>query len=83
MKVEWARYRCFAYGSWEPELIQLVSKTVKSGFTIVDIGAHIGYYSLLFSRLVGADRTRNCVRAGAQEFRVSLRKHKTEQLHKC
>lgn len=53
MKVEWARYRCFAYGSWEPELIQLVSKTVKSGFTIVDIGAHIGYYSLLFSRLVG------------------------------
>jgi len=53
MKLEWARYRCFAYGSWEPELIQLVSKTVKSGFTVVDIGAHIGYYSLLFSRLVG------------------------------
>jgi FkbM family methyltransferase len=53
MRVEWARYRCFAYGSWEPELIELVSKTVKSGFTVVDIGAHIGYYSLLFSRLVG------------------------------
>jgi FkbM family methyltransferase len=53
MRVEWARYRCFAYGSWEPELIQLVSKTVKPGFTIVDVGAHIGYYSLLFSRLVG------------------------------
>jgi FkbM family methyltransferase len=53
MKVEWARYRCFAYGSWEPELIELVSKTVKSGFTVVDVGAHIGYYSLLFSRLVG------------------------------
>ena len=53
MRVEWARYRCFAYGSWEPELIQLVSKTVRSGFTVIDIGAHIGYYSLLFSRLVG------------------------------
>jgi FkbM family methyltransferase len=53
MKLEWARYRCFAYGSWEPELTQLVSKTVKSGFTVVDVGAHIGYYTLLFSRLVG------------------------------
>src|SRR5215469_1379591 len=53
MRVEWARYRCFAYGSWEPELIELVSKTVKSGFNVVDVGAHIGYYSLLFSRLVG------------------------------
>jgi FkbM family methyltransferase len=53
MKVEWARYRCFAYGSWEPEIIELVSKTVKPGFTVVDVGAHIGYYSLLFSRLVG------------------------------
>jgi FkbM family methyltransferase len=53
MKLEWARYRCFAYGSWEPELTELVSKTVQSGFTVIDIGAHIGYYTLLFSRLVG------------------------------
>jgi FkbM family methyltransferase len=53
MKVEWARYRCFAYGSWEPEIIELVSRAVKPGFTVVDVGAHIGYYSLLFSRLVG------------------------------
>jgi FkbM family methyltransferase len=53
MRVEWARYRCFAYGSWEPELTELVSRTMKSGFTVVDVGAHIGYYSLLFSRLVG------------------------------
>jgi FkbM family methyltransferase len=53
MKVEWARYRCFAYGSWETELIERVSKNVKPGFSVVDIGAHIGYYSLLLSRLVG------------------------------
>lgn len=53
MKLEWARYRAFAYGSWEPQLVELVSRNVKRGFTAVDIGAHIGYYSLLLSRLVG------------------------------
>lgn len=55
MKLEWARFRCFAYGSWEPELVALVAKKVQPGFRVVDIGAHIGYYTLLLSRLVGAN----------------------------
>ncbi len=55
MKLEWARFRCFAYGSWEPDLVALVSKKVRPGFRVVDIGAHIGYYTLLLSRLVGAN----------------------------
>lgn len=53
MKVEWDRYRCFAYGNWEPEIRELVIKSVQPGSVAVDVGAHIGYYSLLFSRLVG------------------------------
>lgn len=55
MKLEWARFRCFTYGSWESELVTLVSQKVQPGFWVVDIGAHIGYYTLLLSRLVGAD----------------------------
>ena len=31
----------------------LVSKRVKPGWKVVDIGAHIGYYTLILSRLVG------------------------------
>jgi FkbM family methyltransferase len=53
MRLDWARYRSFAYGSWEPELVELISHNVTRGCTAVDVGAHIGYYTLLLSRVVG------------------------------
>jgi FkbM family methyltransferase len=53
MSIDWNRFRSFVYGTWEPEVIQAVTATVKEGMTVVDIGAHIGYYSLLFAKCVG------------------------------
>jgi|YNPMSStandDraft_1061717.scaffolds.fasta_scaffold28110_2 FkbM family methyltransferase len=41
-------------GNYEPELTQLVKERVRQGMTVVDRGANIGYYTLLFSHLVGA-----------------------------
>lgn len=41
------------YGHWEEGLTSFVSKTIRPGMTVVDIGAHAGYYSVMFSRLVG------------------------------
>ena len=43
----------FVYGSWEPEVVQSIQKHVMTGMTVLDIGAHSGFYSLLLSRLVG------------------------------
>ena len=40
--------RCF-----EPFLTELVVNTVRPGDTALDLGAHIGYYTLLLARLVG------------------------------
>ena len=53
MSIDWNRFRSFIYGTWEPEVIGAVTATIKSGMTVVDIGAHIGYYTLLFAKCVG------------------------------
>jgi FkbM family methyltransferase len=38
---------------WEKETTEIVEKNVKEGMTCVDIGASVGYFTLLFGRLVG------------------------------
>ena len=43
----------FLTGVWEPEATQFISSVLKPGMSVVDIGAEIGYYTLLFARLVG------------------------------
>ncbi len=41
------------FGILEKREMDLFKKTVKKGWTVLDIGANIGYPSLLFSKLVG------------------------------
>lgn len=40
-------------GLFEPHVTRLFKTLVKPGMTVVDVGANIGYYSLLSARLVG------------------------------
>ena len=40
-------------GIYEPVESQIIAKEIKRGNIVLDIGAHIGYYTTLFSRLVG------------------------------
>lgn len=53
MFIDWSRYRSFVYGTWEPAVAKVVSETVRKGMTVIDIGAHHGYYSLYFAKCVG------------------------------
>ena len=46
--------RSYAAGLYEPDLTALFEDTVKQGMTVVDVGANVGYYSLIGSRLVGS-----------------------------
>lgn len=43
------------HGLWEPLQTELITRLVRPGQTVMDIGAHIGYYTILLSKLVGAD----------------------------
>jgi FkbM family methyltransferase len=43
-----------ASGIWEPRETRLLLETLRPGDVFVDVGANIGYFSLLASRLVGA-----------------------------
>jgi FkbM family methyltransferase len=43
------------FGVWEPHLTAYFQRVLKRGDIFVDIGANIGYYSLLAAQLVGPD----------------------------
>jgi len=45
--------RIFFFHVWEPGVTALMRETIRPGAVVADIGANIGYYSLLMSRLVG------------------------------
>lgn len=40
-------------GVFEPQSTSVVHRLIKPGDTVLDVGANIGYYSVLFSKLVG------------------------------
>ncbi len=43
----------YYFGLWEPELTDWITRQLRPGDTFIDVGANIGYYSLLASALVG------------------------------
>lgn len=43
----------FEFGCYEPELLSVLLPLVQPGMTVLDIGANIGYYSVILSQLVG------------------------------
>ena len=45
--------RIYFFGIWEPEISDYIAKNLAAGDCFIDVGANVGYFSLLFARLVG------------------------------
>lgn len=45
----------YYFGTWEPHITQWMSASLRPGDGFIDVGANIGYYSLLAASLVGPD----------------------------
>lgn len=54
MKLKLPEENEFYLETHDPDVTDLLQKRIRPGFTVVDVGAHIGYFTLLISRLTGA-----------------------------
>jgi len=45
--------RLSVYGKFEPFETEVIKKEIKEGDVVLDIGANIGYYTLIFAKMVG------------------------------
>ncbi|WKU49447.1 FkbM family methyltransferase [Streptomyces sp. VNUA116] len=43
----------YMFGTWEPHMTRWLSRRLQSGDTFIDVGANMGYFSLLAAHLVG------------------------------
>jgi FkbM family methyltransferase len=50
---EFIEARLFFYRTWEPAITRVIESTIEPGDVAIDIGANVGYYTLLMSRRVG------------------------------
>ena len=57
------------HGSYEPMETEYVRRSVSPGDTVVDVGAHIGYFTLLLSSLVGPDGKVYALEPDPENFR--------------
>lgn len=53
MRVNWALHKTYVFGTHEPLVMQTIKDVVHPGWTAVDVGAHIGYSTLLLAQCVG------------------------------
>lgn len=70
-------------GSWEPETTQVFRELINPGMVVLDIGANIGYFSLLSASLVGAEGQVHSFEPypGYQErFKISLENNRFSQV---
>jgi FkbM family methyltransferase len=60
----------YFFGVWEPTITEYVQNTLEAGDIFIDIGANIGYHSLLASKCVGSTGHVYCFEASPSIYTV-------------
>jgi len=60
----------YAAGDYEPDVVGALHRLVRRGFVCADVGAHLGYFTLLLGRLVGDDGRVVAFEAAPENARV-------------
>ncbi|MFI0821370.1 FkbM family methyltransferase [Streptomyces sp. NPDC021098] len=63
----------YLFGVWEPHMTRWLQRRLRPGDVFVDVGANIGYYSVLASRLVGPGGAVVAVEASPRFHQLLLR----------
>jgi FkbM family methyltransferase len=65
-------YFIIAEGSWEPRLTAVFRRYIKPGQTVIDVGANVGYFTMLASTIVGATGRVFAVEPNSENCRLIL-----------
>lgn len=50
---DWVDQHIYATGEYEPDVLAVAKLALRPGMTAIDVGANVGFFSLLFASLVG------------------------------
>lgn len=74
-------------GAWEPHVTKLIMESLEPGDVFVDVGANLGYFTIIASRLVGASGAVHAFEPAPLNYNyiiknIQLNALKNVQLHK-
>lgn len=69
-----------AYGMFSKHLVDYFKKTIRSGQTVVDVGANIGAFTLLYSKYVGNTGTVHAFEPGTRAYSALLKNLEINQI---
>jgi FkbM family methyltransferase len=67
---DYIQARILHFGFWEPNISALIESILRRGDVFVDIGANIGYHTILASKLIGGEGTVIAIEASPSAFDV-------------
>ena len=70
MRVNWALHKTYVFGTYEPGVVQGLEELIQPGWTAVDVGANIGYFTLLMANRVGPQGKVIAFEPLAENFRI-------------